>query len=119
MKGKNTILFFVTVLMIAGFVLSSCDKYTDCTGIITVMQSKDGSIDEGFPVSGCIVIVGDSTAVTFIDTTDAKGQIRNVWKAEANLKIDAKKGNLSGTAVINLKAGEVIEQTVWLKKVVK
>ena len=46
MKRKNTIIFFVTVLIIAGFVLSSCDKYTDCTGIITVMQSKDGSIDE-------------------------------------------------------------------------
>lgn len=39
-----------------------------------------------------------------------------MWKNEANLGIKAVKGDMTAIGVINLKAGEVVEQTVWLKK---
>ncbi|MDD2621899.1 MAG: hypothetical protein WC142_01920 [Bacteroidales bacterium] len=115
MKRKNTFLLIVTTLLLSVFLLSACEEYTDCTGIITVMKADGEDINKGIPVQGCKVVVGDSTDVTYVGVTDAMGQVKNVWKFEANLKIDAVKDEFSGIGVINLKEGEVVEQTVWLK----
>jgi hypothetical protein len=118
MKRKYIILLVVNLVFVS-FLSSSCDKYTDCTGIITVMQSHDGNSAISDPVPGCTVYVGEkeyAENVYFVGTTDEKGQIKNVWKNEANLGIKAVKGDMTAIGVINLKAGEVVEQTVWLKK---
>ncbi len=118
MKRRNIILLIVNVVFISLFSIS-CDRYTDCTGIIIVMQSHDNSSPVGDPVAGCTVYVGEKSYakdVYFVGTTDEKGQIKNVWKNEANLTIRAVKDNMTAIGVINLKAGEVVEQVVWLKK---
>lgn len=118
MKLKNINLVFATAL-ISIFLFVSCEQYTDCTGIITIMKSTDGSMAVGAPVPGCTVYVGESDYakdVYYVGTTDEKGQIRNTWRRDANLSIRAVKDNFTGIGMISLKGGEVVEQTVWLKQ---
>jgi len=118
MKRIYLVLMFVN-LMIITIISISCNKYTDCTGIITVMKSRDGSVAVGDPVEGCTVYIGDTTyakTVYFVGTTDANGEVKNVWANEANLVIKAVKDDMTAIGVINLRAGEVVEQTVWLKQ---
>ena len=117
MKQKYLVLMFVSILIIS-IISISCNDYSNCTGIVTVMKSRDGSVAVGDPVQGCTVYIGDSTYsknVYYVGTTDVNGQVKNVWENEANLVIKAVKDSMTAIGVINLKSGEVIEQTVWLK----
>lgn len=99
--------------------LVSCNRNEDCVGIVVVMKSTDGTVDAGDPVPGCKVYIGEphySKNVYFVGTTDENGIVKNVWRNEANLGIRVVKDNMVGAGALNLRAGEVVEQVVWLKE---
>ncbi len=97
----------------------SCDRQDECVGVVVVMKSTDGTIDAGTPVPGCKVYIGEpnySKDVYFVGTTDENGIVKNVWKNEANLGVRAVKDKMVGAGALNLRAGEVVEQVIWLKE---
>lgn len=112
---------FIKGIALSSFILAffllfssvSCKKTTECTAIITVVDSL------GIPVSGATVRlfanVNPVGVVESIQPTDLSGNSTHKIKLEAILDIEAKKDSLSGIGIIRLEPGKKVNKTVTIR----
>ena len=115
MKHKKFILASLSCLFVALIVLVSCQRESECRGIIfTYTEGPNGA---KVPLGGCTLVIGDiKDAKGEVDTTnvrtvvtDANGYYEGTWYRQVRLPIDAKKGTYFGIGAINLEPGNVTQ----------
>lgn len=93
---------------------SSCKKETDCTAVITVLDTTGG-----VPVSGALIRLYSELGTLQEETlvSDSRGQATFVFKHQAILDIAATHPSYPDTAkgIIKLEPGETVNQTVEFK----
>lgn len=105
---------FVVVALVSAFAFSSCKKDTDCTAVITVVDTTGGS-----PVPGATIRVYSElgTLQEQTLTADSRGTATFVFKYQAILDIEATHPDYPSPAkgIIKLEPGETVNQTVEFK----
>jgi len=112
MKHRKFILASLPCVFFAVSVFVSCQKNTECTGIIYTYTMLNGIKT---PVGGCTLIIGDikenqdrlDTSIMRVVVTDVSGRYEGTWNRKVRLPIDAKKDSYYGTAFINLEPGNI------------
>lgn len=102
-------------VLLAGAFLSGCKKNTECTAVVTVLDSATGN-----PVSGASVRLYASISksgysnLEETSTTDGSGKVTMVFKLQAIFDIDVTKGGVTKAkrGVIKLEPGQTVEKDV-------
>ena len=118
MKRKG---FFLTGLFCALIALMSCNKNSECTGIIYTYTLSEGGIKT--PVGGCGLVIGEETFAPEVYRevlTDAMGYYEGTWLREAYLLVEATKPfddkhYYYGYGYIHLEPGNVKELLLQLE----
>lgn len=111
---SNLFLLALAVFLLAFF---SCKKDKECIARITITDDQSNTIS-GATVRLYYTDTSSTGTVGNIDETkltDANGEAEFTFELEAILFIEASKDTLSGTGIVRLTPGEMVEETVVIK----
>lgn len=112
----------MTLILVATIAFSaiSCQKDSDCKGIVTVVFVDEN--DNKVPVPGCKLVFGDTSFakdVYRIAVTDVTGKYEGTWKHEAHIRVVATAVvdtlSYQGANSLKLVNGETTELELFIK----